>query len=139
MDQRDETLDAESEHSAVFNGCIYNFSELRWKLAGKGYRFQSTGDIVVVLKDGAEWGRIVSRVSRPDRDDRRHRRLHMRTPAGSRHFLGTYPRGAARTDLARAKSSPDRAIVFHLDDKMGVAAVLTAGEWSAELALHPLY
>ncbi|MFC4269915.1 hypothetical protein GQF03_05240 [Sneathiella chungangensis] len=57
--------------------------------------------------------------------------------------FSTFPRnsppGAARTDLARAKSSPDRAIASHLDDKAGVAAVLTAGEWSAELALHPLY
>jgi asparagine synthase (glutamine-hydrolysing) len=40
----------------VFNGCIYNYRELRGELAGKGYRFFSQGDTEVILKAYAEWG-----------------------------------------------------------------------------------
>jgi asparagine synthase (glutamine-hydrolysing) len=40
----------------VFNGCIYNYRELRNELAGKGYRFFSHGDTEVILKAYAEWG-----------------------------------------------------------------------------------
>ena len=34
----------------VFNGCIYNYPELRKELEGKGYSFFSTGDTEVILK-----------------------------------------------------------------------------------------
>ncbi len=40
----------------VFNGCIYNYRELRNTLAAKGYRFFSQGDTEVILKAYAEWG-----------------------------------------------------------------------------------
>jgi asparagine synthase (glutamine-hydrolysing) len=40
----------------VFNGCIYNYRELRGELAEKGYRFFSHGDTEVILKAYAEWG-----------------------------------------------------------------------------------
>jgi asparagine synthase (glutamine-hydrolysing) len=40
----------------VFNGCIYNYRELRGQLAAKGYRFFSQGDTEVILKAYAEWG-----------------------------------------------------------------------------------
>jgi asparagine synthase (glutamine-hydrolysing) len=40
----------------VFNGCIYNYRELRAELAAKGYRFFSQGDTEVILKAYAEWG-----------------------------------------------------------------------------------
>jgi asparagine synthase (glutamine-hydrolysing) len=40
----------------VFNGCIYNYRELRAELIGKGYRFFSHGDTEVILKAYAEWG-----------------------------------------------------------------------------------
>jgi asparagine synthase (glutamine-hydrolysing) len=40
----------------VFNGCIYNYRELRSELAVKGYRFFSQGDTEVILKAYAEWG-----------------------------------------------------------------------------------
>ena len=40
----------------VFNGCIYNFRELRSELVGKGYRFFSQGDTEVILKAYKEWG-----------------------------------------------------------------------------------
>jgi asparagine synthase (glutamine-hydrolysing) len=40
----------------VFNGCIYNFRELRRDLEGEGYRFFSEGDTEVVLKAFHAWG-----------------------------------------------------------------------------------
>ncbi len=40
----------------VFNGCIYNYRELRRELVEKGYRFFSQGDTEVILKAYAEWG-----------------------------------------------------------------------------------
>jgi asparagine synthase (glutamine-hydrolysing) len=40
----------------VFNGCIYNFRELRAELRAKGYRFFSDGDTEVILKAYHAWG-----------------------------------------------------------------------------------
>src|SRR5947209_11065667 len=40
----------------VFNGCIYNFRELRKELEAKGYRFFSQGDTEVILKSYHAWG-----------------------------------------------------------------------------------
>ncbi|WP_150496967.1 N-acetylglutaminylglutamine amidotransferase [Roseibium aquae] len=40
----------------VFNGCIYNYKELREELIGKGYSFFSTSDTEVILKAFKEWG-----------------------------------------------------------------------------------
>jgi asparagine synthase (glutamine-hydrolysing) len=40
----------------VFNGCIYNYPQLREELGAKGYRFFSTSDTEVILKAYAEWG-----------------------------------------------------------------------------------
>jgi asparagine synthase (glutamine-hydrolysing) len=42
--------------TGVFNGCIYNYRELRAELAAKGHLFFSRGDTEVVLKAYAEWG-----------------------------------------------------------------------------------
>jgi asparagine synthase (glutamine-hydrolysing) len=42
--------------SIAFNGCIYNYKELRRELEGKGYRFFSGGDTEVVLKAFHAWG-----------------------------------------------------------------------------------
>ncbi|MCB1354780.1 MAG: N-acetylglutaminylglutamine amidotransferase [Rhodobacteraceae bacterium] len=41
----------------AFNGCIYNYPELRRELEGKGHVFASTGDTEVILKAWAEWGK----------------------------------------------------------------------------------
>jgi asparagine synthase (glutamine-hydrolysing) len=41
----------------AFNGCIYNFRELRRTLEAKGYRFVTDGDTEVILKSYHAWGR----------------------------------------------------------------------------------
>src|SRR5690606_8291849 len=40
----------------AFNGCVYNYRELRDELAAQGYRFFSDGDTEVVLKSFHAWG-----------------------------------------------------------------------------------
>jgi asparagine synthase (glutamine-hydrolysing) len=40
----------------VFNGCLYNYPELRQELTAAGYRFFSTGDSEVLLKAYHHWG-----------------------------------------------------------------------------------
>jgi asparagine synthase (glutamine-hydrolysing) len=40
----------------VFNGCIYNYKELREELQADGYRFFSTADSEVVIKAFDKWG-----------------------------------------------------------------------------------
>jgi asparagine synthase (glutamine-hydrolysing) len=49
-------IDSELGLGVVFNGCIYNFRELREELEGLGHRFFSDGDTEVVLKAFAAWG-----------------------------------------------------------------------------------
>jgi len=47
----------------VFNGCIYNFRELRSELQQQGYQFFSEGDTEVILKAYHAWGeRCVDRL-----------------------------------------------------------------------------
>lgn len=40
----------------AFNGCIYNYKELRAELESAGYTFASTGDTEVILKAWHKWG-----------------------------------------------------------------------------------
>jgi len=40
----------------AFNGCIYNYPELRRVLEERGHSFASTGDTEVILKAWKEWG-----------------------------------------------------------------------------------
>lgn len=49
-------VDAAAGLTGVFNGCIYNYRELRTGLQAKGHRFFSSGDSEVVVKAYAEWG-----------------------------------------------------------------------------------
>ena len=48
--------DSEAELSMVYNGCIYNYIELRAELIKIGHSFKTTGDTEVVLKSYKEWG-----------------------------------------------------------------------------------
>ncbi|MEU3281518.1 N-acetylglutaminylglutamine amidotransferase [Streptomyces antibioticus] len=48
--------DAGAGLTAVFNGCVYNYRELRDELRGLGHRFVSTSDTEVVLKAYRQWG-----------------------------------------------------------------------------------
>ncbi|HEY3594241.1 MAG TPA: N-acetylglutaminylglutamine amidotransferase, partial [Polyangiaceae bacterium] len=49
-------VDSELGLSLVFNGCIYNYRQLRGELEGFGYRFFSTSDTEVILKAYHRWG-----------------------------------------------------------------------------------
>ena len=49
-------IDADLGLTLVFNGCIYNFRELRAELEAKGYHFFSDGDTEVILKAWHAWG-----------------------------------------------------------------------------------
>src|SRR5690349_4139802 len=49
-------VDNELGLTAVFNGCIYDYRELRAELEGHGYRFFSTSDTEVLIKGYHHWG-----------------------------------------------------------------------------------
>jgi asparagine synthase (glutamine-hydrolysing) len=50
-------VDGELGLAIAFNGCIYNFRELRRELEAKGYRFFTDGDTEVIIKSYHAWGR----------------------------------------------------------------------------------
>jgi asparagine synthase (glutamine-hydrolysing) len=49
-------IDPELGLTIVFNGCIYNYEQLRRDLGELGYRFFSHGDTEVILKGWHAWG-----------------------------------------------------------------------------------
>src|ERR1700742_4048667 len=49
-------IDSELGLSVAWNGCIYNYQDLRRELSGHGYRFFSTSDTEVLLKAYHHWG-----------------------------------------------------------------------------------
>ena len=53
---RQPMSDTELGLDIVFNGCIYNYQQLRAELGELGYRFFSTGDTEVILKAYHAWG-----------------------------------------------------------------------------------
>ena len=50
-------VDDELRLAVVFNGCIYNYADLRSELRECGYRFRSQSDTEVLLKAYHRWGR----------------------------------------------------------------------------------
>jgi asparagine synthase (glutamine-hydrolysing) len=53
---RQPMVDAQLGITIAFNGCIYNYPELREELEAKGYDFFSTGDTEVIVKAYHAWG-----------------------------------------------------------------------------------
>jgi asparagine synthase (glutamine-hydrolysing) len=49
-------VDSDLALTLVFNGCIYNYQDLREELQADGYRFFSTADSEVVIKAFHKWG-----------------------------------------------------------------------------------
>ncbi len=49
-------VDSDLGLTLVFNGCIYNYQELRKELEAVGYQFFSTADSEVVIKAFHRWG-----------------------------------------------------------------------------------
>ena len=73
-------VDSELGLAIAWNGCIYNYKELRRELTGHGYRFFSTSDTEVLLKAYHRWGdRFVDRLFGHVR--LRHRRAGQRPGA----------------------------------------------------------
>jgi len=57
LDSGDQPMtDAKEEVWITFNGEIYNFSDLREELRGKGYQFRTASDTEVILNAYKEWG-----------------------------------------------------------------------------------
>lgn len=61
---RQPMLSEDGRIGLVFNGCIYNFQELRTELEKSGRRFRSNTDTEVLLQGYEEWGidKLVSRL-----------------------------------------------------------------------------
>jgi asparagine synthase (glutamine-hydrolysing) len=53
---RQPMLDDSGEIGVVFNGCIYNFQELRTELEARGQRFRSHCDTEILIRGYEEWG-----------------------------------------------------------------------------------
>jgi asparagine synthase (glutamine-hydrolysing) len=49
-------LSDDGQTGVVFNGCIYNFLELRGQLEQRGHRFRSQSDTEVLVRGYQEWG-----------------------------------------------------------------------------------
>src|SRR4051812_3308062 len=57
-------IDPQLGLAVAFNGCIYNYRELRRELAADGYSFSSTSDTEVLMKAYHRWGeRFVDRLA----------------------------------------------------------------------------
>ncbi len=49
-------LSADGQVGVVFNGCIYNFHDIRHELEQKGYTFRSQCDTEILIEGYREWG-----------------------------------------------------------------------------------
>jgi asparagine synthase (glutamine-hydrolysing) len=101
-------VDPELGLSAVFNGLIYNYRELRTELEAAGYRFFSTSDTEVLLKAFRQWG-----------------------PACVERFLGMFAFGIVERDTGVLTLGRDRLgikplYVTERPDRMRFASTLPA-------------
>ncbi|MCC2979635.1 XrtA/PEP-CTERM system amidotransferase [Sphingomonas sp. IC4-52] len=99
--------------SVLFNGCIYNYRELRAELGAKGWVFQTSGDTEVLLAAWAAWGpRMLDRLNGMFAfviHDARTQQLFM-----ARDRLGVKPLHYARlADGALAFSSELKGLLAH--------------------------
>ena len=101
-------LDNELGLGIVFNGCIYNYRELRAELRALGYRFFSEGDTEVILKSYHAWG--IGCV------DRFH----------GMFAFGLWERDSGRLILARDRLGIKPLYVAELDDGLRFASTLPA-------------
>jgi asparagine synthase (glutamine-hydrolysing) len=108
-------IDADLGLVLAFNGCIYNFRDLRSELQAKGYRFFSGGDTEVILKAYHAWGpRCVERFRGMfafaiwERDTRRVvlardrlgiKPLYLAETPGALRFASTLPALVASGDI----------------------------------------
>ena len=96
-------IDSDLGLSIAWNGCIYNYRELRDELEGYGYQFFSHSDSEVLLKAYHRWGDDF--VEPFQRDVRfRHRRARQRPrvarPGPARHQAAVCDRGQSRIRFA---------------------------------------
>ncbi len=118
-------VDSELGLALVFNGCIYNYRELRTQLEGAGYRFFSSADSEVVLKAFHRWGaRCVE------------------------HFKGMFAFAIVDTDTAVVTLARDRLGIkpLYLAETPGrirfastLRALLDAGDVDTEIDRHALH
>ncbi|RYZ09829.1 MAG: N-acetylglutaminylglutamine amidotransferase [Myxococcales bacterium] len=118
-------VDAELGLSLVFNGCIYNYRELRAELQGAGYRFFSSSDTEVILKAYHRWG-----------------------PRCVDHFLGMFAFVIAERDSGRLVMARDRLgikplYVSRLAGRLRFAstlqALVAAGDVDTSIDLQALH
>lgn len=115
-------LDAELGLGIVFNGCIYNFRELRAQLTDRGYRFFSDGDTEVILQAYAEWGpRCVERLN-------------------GMFAFAIWERDSGRLVLARDRLGIKPLYYTHDDDSFRFASSLTAllADGSIDTSIDPV-
>src|SRR5680860_1096786 len=121
-------VDPELGLSTVFNGCIYNYSELRAQLTQAGYTFFSSGDTEVVLKAYDHWGDdFVSRLQGMfafcivERDSSRMllgrdrlgiKPLYIAETSGALRFASTLPALVAGRVEAK-RSAPDVSAMYN--------------------------
>lgn len=118
-------VDSDLGLTLVFNGCIYNYQQLRKELQADGYRFFSTADSEVVLKAFHKWGaRCVDR------------------------FKGMFAFAVAEQDSGIVTLARDRlgikplylaAVPGRLRFASTVRALLDAGDVDTELDRHALH
>jgi asparagine synthase (glutamine-hydrolysing) len=109
----------------TFNGCIYNYRELRRELSDLGYSFASTGDTEVILKAWHAWG--------PDSVSRLH----------GMFAFAIYDRESGRTAFVRDRFGIKPLYFAETSDVLRFAstlpALLAAGDVDTEIdrvALH---